>query len=320
MIAEPIHVVEQDESCDLSLVSLQKSLDGVGMHIQSIEQTASKLFVVGLFDVFGCAGRGVGAGDVHAPEVVVLDRNFGKDGFERILDEPDNTAGVLLIDLTSLRLGNAEHAEGGIPVHGKLQRLGPNLVTDSVIDLLLILQGGRVENLNDFFAAASHFVDIRSYHPRKRTGGSAEVERFLGMVEEADPSIPVFLRDGTQRLPQAGRVDRLHIGKPSFAEHFVEPLVIEVPNGGGLQFEQRVLPRIHIHGMDLSCTGEQVIEGIAACGGDHQHFVLLGQVQCLAVEPGVFPASVVNKIVTVDESKDSSANPFADGHTREVCF
>ena len=114
-------MIEQNESGDLSVVSSEESFDRIGLDGQSIECAVAEFLVIMGFQVFGAAGRGVGAGDVDSPEVVVLDRDMGEDRIDGILDEFDDSAGILFIDLSSLGSGDTQHAEGGVSIHGETE-------------------------------------------------------------------------------------------------------------------------------------------------------------------------------------------------------
>ena len=97
-----------------------------------------------------------------------------------------------------------------------------------------------------------------------------------------------MLRPVGQRGPQLVLVDLLRARQPAVAEHGKEIFVLEIADAGQLQFQQGVLPRIHVDGHDLLGAGQGVIQGIAAGGGDHQHRVIGREFQCLVIEPGIF--------------------------------
>jgi hypothetical protein len=97
-------------------------------------------------------------------------------------------------------------------------------------------------------------------------------------------------------------------------KHLEELLVVQLPDGGDLEFEQGVLSRVHVDGVDVPDSTEEVIEGIAPRGRDDEEPILRGQLQGDAVEPGIFPAGVVDEVVTVDEAENSTADPFTDCH------
>lgn len=107
MIAEPIHMVEQHEARDLPVVLAQKSFDGVGLDREAIESAISEfLEVVGL-EVLRAAVGGVRTGDVDPPKVIVLEGDLGKHGIDGILDELDDSAWILFVDLAALGFGDS---------------------------------------------------------------------------------------------------------------------------------------------------------------------------------------------------------------------
>ena len=102
----------------------------------------------------------------------------------------------MFIDLFALRFWDSEHAQRGVAVHGKLERLGPDLASRARIDLLLLSKGGGVQNFLHFFAAACDLVDVDPDQPSEGTRCSAEVERLAGVGKELDPAIPILAAVG----------------------------------------------------------------------------------------------------------------------------
>ena len=91
---------------------------------------------------------------------------------------------------------------------------------------------------------------------------------------------------------------------PAFAEQPEEIVEVEPPDAGELQLEQRVLPRIGIHGVDRGRAGEGVVEHVAAGARDHEHPVAR-DVERLAVNGGVLPAGVVDERPRYDGLEES---------------
>ena len=123
MVAEPIHMIQEYESGDCALVFSQESFDRIGANRELIEQAVAKFLEVLRLEIFRATRRGVGSGDVDSPEVVVLDGQFGKDRIDRVFDELDDPARVLIIDLFALGFGNPQKAQCCVAVHRKLQGL-----------------------------------------------------------------------------------------------------------------------------------------------------------------------------------------------------
>ena len=94
-------------------------------------------------------------------------------------------------------------------------------------------------------------------------------------------------------------------------EELVEILVIEPTNALHLEFQERILPRIHVDGMNVRGTGQSVIKCIATGRCDDEHSVLVGQIKSLMIQPRIFPARVVDQVVTVNEFEDTPTYPIA---------
>ena len=54
-----------------------------------------------------------------------------------------------------------------------------------------------------------------------------------------------------------------------------------------------------------------IVERVAAGGSNDQHAILAGQLKGFAVKPRVFPASVVNEVVSMDEAENAATDPIA---------
>jgi len=155
-------MVEKHEARDLPVVLAQKSFDGVGLDREAIESAVSELLEVVGLEVLRAAVGGVRTGDVDPPKVIVLERNLGKHCVDGILDKLDDSAWILFIDLPALGFGDAEHAEGRVAIHRKLQRLRPNLFLE--LESLLCLEVWSVEQLDDFFSAACDLLHVATDH------------------------------------------------------------------------------------------------------------------------------------------------------------
>ena len=105
-------------------------------------------------------------------------------------------------------------------------------------------------------------------------------------------------------------IDSFDTGQATVAEKLEKCVVIEVADAGYFEFQQRILPRIHIDSIDMIETRQGVGEGVASRRGDNQKVVLWGQIEHLFVYSRVFPARVIDEIISVNESKDPTAEPF----------
>jgi hypothetical protein len=100
-------------------------------------------------------------------------------------------------------------------------------------------------------------------------------------------------------------------------EHIEELIVLQFAYRSGLEFQQGVLAGVHIYGIDMTCACQKVVKGIATCGADDQQTILGAEVQRLAIEPGIFPASVVDEVVAMDKLKNTTTDPFTNWHRLE---
>ena len=134
------------------------------------------------------------------------------------------------------------------------------------------------------------------------------------MVEKLDAAIPVAARPGRDRLAEPFVVQLAHAASPALAEHRKKIRVLQRLDAGELQFEQRVLAGIHVHGVDMTRPRQRIIQRVAAGRGDHQHVVVRLQAQRHTIEARVLPARVVDQVMAVDQVEDVPAEPFPDGH------
>jgi hypothetical protein len=107
-------------------------------------------------------------------------------------------------------------------------------------------------------------------------------------------------------------VNPLHSRQATIAEQLEERGVIEIANTGHFQFQQCILPGIHIDGIDVIESSQGVGKGVATCRRDDQEVVVRGQIENLLIDSRVFPTSIIDKIVSVNVSKDLTAQPFVD--------
>ena len=81
--------------------------------------------------------------------------------------------------------------------------------------------------------------------------------------------------------------------------------VVTVFDDGELQFQQGVLPGIHVHRMDLLGFVEQIVQCVAPCAGNHHHTAVGAQLQHLAIETRILPTGVVDERTRVDLPKEN---------------
>lgn len=274
VITEPIHVIQQNKTRDLTVMPSEESFDGIGLDGQSIESTVSQFFMVVRLQVLGTTRLRVSPGNVDAPEVIVLDWNIREDRVHGILDEFDDATGVLLIDLPALRPRHSEHTQGGVTIHGETYGSRPDLLFDLRVDRLLRSEIGRVEQFEDFVTASGDVVHIIGNHVSERAAGSSKVERFFGMIEEPDPAIPILAAGRGKGLTKLGCVNRFDAGQMAPAKHTEEIFVLKVSQRGDLQFQQSILPRVHVDRIHMPNAAQEVIQRIATGRCDDQEPIL----------------------------------------------
>ena len=123
------------------------------------------------------------------------------------------------------------------------------------------------------------------------------------------PVIPILSGCERQVPAQALMVPAFEIGGATLAEHREELVVFEIPDRRQLEFQQGVLAKIHVHGMDPPRRIECVIEGVAAGRSDEDQFIVGPQAQDLAVQPGILPAGVVDEVVSMDVIEEGFGRP-----------
>ena len=121
-------------------------------------------------EVFRAAIRRILAGDVDAPKVVIGQGQSGKHGFDTVVDELDDAARVVQLDLPSLSLGHAGHGKQRVPAHGEADGTGPETVVDVIfVNLPLFLQGANRKDRIEPVAQLRDVIDIPIEHPRQPT-------------------------------------------------------------------------------------------------------------------------------------------------------
>ena len=86
--------------------------------------------------------------------------------------------------------------------------------------------------------------------------------------------VPVFPREHRQLATQLLTIQILPVGRIPATEQIEKVFELQVTNRSQLQFEQRILLRIHIHRMHPSRLVEQIIQGITSRGSDHHDLII----------------------------------------------
>ncbi len=109
-----------------------------------------------------------------------------------------------------------------------------------------------------------------------------------------------------------GQIDSIPLGKTAFSEKFPKRLVIKVSQASQLQFEQMVLFRIHVDGVNVTGPRQSIVEGIASSRRDDDDSILWREFQSDPIESGILPALIIDDISSVNEVEPSLAKSFGD--------
>jgi hypothetical protein len=94
----------------------------------------------------------------------------------------------------------------------------------------------------------------------------------------------------------------VRVGTPG--EEGLQTGAVAAGQEGALEFQQRVLQRIHVHGVHLGRVIQQVLQRVAPGAGDHGHPAARCQPQKPSVDPRILPAGVVDERGPVHGSKE----------------
>ena len=149
--------------------------------------------------------------------------------------------------------------------------------------------------------------------PGDLTGGAAIVERGIehGRAEVVLFLPPVTVGKGMQVGAQ-GLEQRAKAGPHPFSKDRKEIVMRAMLKQGDLELKKRILPWVHVHGMNASGIIEKVVERIAPGAGDHDHRTGGIQLEHFAVEPGIFPTGIINQTTAVDLTEEGVVRTLLD--------
>ena len=306
--AHPVHVVQQHEFRQLLPGMPQEVGNRGGGDRQLIHQSALEPDEIVGFEVFRAAIGRVMSLEIDAPEVIVVEGQARDDGFQGIADEADDLAGILGDDLVALRPGHAQQGQGGVSGQEPAQPGRPHAVPNPrLVDGALFLHRLGSQDVFDGAAQAVHHAGIGQHQLGQEACRPVIKERVAPAfaVEEADVFVPELLGQRRQVWPESIVVHASGVGGTAPTEQGEEGLVIQVADPGHLEFQQGVLDRVDVHGMDFPRSGQEVIEGIAAGAGDDQETIVRTQLESHSVQGWIFPAGVVNEVTAVNRREDS---------------
>ena len=128
-------------------------------------------------------------------------------------------------------------------------------------------------------------------------------------AKHPDRPVPVAAMWLRQQVAEPLPVEFVDAGMASGAEDREEIVPVESADARHLQFQQRILPGIHVHGGDMRRLLEQVVEGVAPARRDHENMIVIAESEDGEVGPWILPAAAVDETAVVDEPED----PLPDG-------
>jgi len=145
----------------------------------------------------------------------------------------------------------------------------------AVIDVDLLGEGARFEQPLHSAAQSRPHPEVGAKAARHQAGKAIVIKAVARplALEPAGVAVPEFTGEFRQVTAQRLAVDARESGVASGAEGGEEVLEFKASNGGQLQFQQRRLARIGVHGVDARRPAQRIVEHVAAGAGDDQHAV-----------------------------------------------
>lgn len=101
-------MIEKHKTGKRPFVLLQKALHRLGVHFDAIGQSALELLEILRLEVFGAAVGSVAALHVDPPKVIVGQGQAREYGLDTVVNELQDSAIILRLDLFALRGGHAQ--------------------------------------------------------------------------------------------------------------------------------------------------------------------------------------------------------------------
>jgi hypothetical protein len=98
----------------------------------------------------------------------------------------------------------------------------------------------------------------------------------------------------------------------TIAKEAVELFEFQTTDASNFEFEEGVLPEIHIHRMDAVGIIESVIQGVASGRGYEHDVVVAFKIHDLPIQTGILPAAVINQMVAVYVGEDLLGCPVGN--------
>lgn len=140
--------------------------------------------------------------------------------------------------------------------------------------MALLIDRGRIQQREDLPGQLGPQAEIGPEAARDKAGQAVEIEAAVAAAEPFDAAVPVGLGKGREVAAQVLAVELPGVGVEAAAEEGEEIVETEIANAGDLQFQQGILARIGVDGMDLCRPLQGVIESIATGAGNDQQPVI----------------------------------------------
>jgi hypothetical protein len=315
----PIHVIQQDESCDVLLRVFNEELfNGLGVVADAIDSSCLELLEALLGKIIGATILGVFAGQIGTVEIVVFDGYLSHDELKVVLDKvPNGGMSALLLQEISLGIGDTvEEGESNAVTQEPHKDGIPHLLLNArVINISLLFYGLGIQEFKDGTTKARDETEVAADQPGQEARASTEVE---GRTETlAVEVVSMFIPEATSFLvqmgPEAGVVESRELFHLALAEELPELLIGELLDGCDLESEQRILAGIFIDCVDVLAV-KSVGEHVATGGGDDHNAVLfLIELKSREIDTRIFPGAVEDYLGAVallnDREEDEVEQP-----------
>lgn len=162
-----------------------------------------------------------------------------------------------------------------------------------------------MEKLFDLAVQPGTGAQILREQPCKKAGGAVVVKRAAQAVgaKKMKVLIPILLGIIGQLCTYRLLIQLVDLCIGTHTKYLPQLLVVTVFKQSKLECEQSILPRIHVHTVDVLRLVKQVIEGVATSAGDHHNPAIGVKLQELAITAGVFPAGIIYQLTLMNAAE-----------------
>ena len=247
----------------------------VDVALDRIDETCLEARKIVGFQIVRATVARVAAGQVDTPEIILCKRQLAEYVLHRFANEAGDTARVLGLDKSTLRMWHAEQVHDELARDRPVDGLVPQGWRDAfIVDATLLVEVTRIEQFERRSAQSRLGAEPGSRCARDEPGQSVEIEAAGSAREPVRTRIPPLLGERAQALAQALAVQRIEAGVPATAEDREEIVEVERPDARDLELEQRVLAWIRIDAMNAARAAQRVVERVAARACYHEHGIV----------------------------------------------